>query len=806
MHQIKQLYSIFFIFTIVSGLNLHAQTTIKGRVQDADTKEPLAFATLVVNDNKNSFRTDIDGRFTINYPDKINQLSVSYVCYESQIIIPNQSEKNQLILLKKKTIQLNEVNIYPGENPAFRIIRNVLKNKDLNNPEKQKPFSYTAYNKFIVSANTDSLPIKKTETIDSSLIKINTFFQKQYLFIMESVTERKFYPPSTNNEKVIAAKVSGLNNPFATLLMTQIQSFSFYKEMITISDKNYLNPISNGSLNSYSFLLEDTLYQGNDSIFLISFKPKKHTNFDGLKGLLYINTNKWAVQSVIAEPASEQTGAAVKIQQNYSFINNRQWFPTQLNTTIYFKEAALNKLGIYGESRSYLKNIVLNDTILKRNFSRDEVEIETNASNKDALFWNSYRIDSLTIKDIRTYQIIDSIGKAAHFDRKINTFLALTNNTIPFHFIDFPIDRIINFNEYEGFRLGLGIQTNDKLCKHFNFGGYVAYGFKDKGMKYSSNFVWHINLKHEMDLKLKYSNDVAESAGFSFDEQNKITNNDYRSVLVQQMDLVEKSEAILSWRMLRYFKTFISFNDQHKTVTNNYQYATQGSNISLLMSDFYFTEEAVGFKFIYKEKFTKYNNVRISMGSKFPVLWFQYTHGFNDVFNGQYYYNKYDVKLKKVFTIKKLGTTTIVASTGFIDSAIPYSNLYNGNGSYRQIAIYSSNSFATMRMNEFLSNQYAALYFTHSFKNLLFKIKTFAPEIVIASNLVYGSLNNESQHKNSSIKTLEKGYFESGLLLNNLLNTAYYGIGVGVFYRYGAYALEKPINNFSFRYSITFPF
>lgn len=60
---------------------------------------------------------------------------------------------------------------------------------------------------------------------------------------MESISERKFLSPNLSEETVLATKVSGFSDPFLTLLMTQIQSFAFYNDLITISDKNYVNPI-----------------------------------------------------------------------------------------------------------------------------------------------------------------------------------------------------------------------------------------------------------------------------------------------------------------------------------------------------------------------------------------------------------------------------------------------------------------------------------------------------------------------------------------------------------------------------------
>ena len=135
---------------------------------------------------------------------------------------------------------------------------------------------------------------------------LDTFIKKlmsqQYLFLMENVTKRKFMAPDRNYNEVIATKMSGFKDPMFVFLTTQIQSFSFYKPFITIFQQNYVNPIGTGSLSKYFFKLEDTTYVGKDTVYIISFRPRHGTNFDGLKGVISISTFKWGIQNVKAQP------------------------------------------------------------------------------------------------------------------------------------------------------------------------------------------------------------------------------------------------------------------------------------------------------------------------------------------------------------------------------------------------------------------------------------------------------------------------------------------------------------------------
>jgi len=341
MFNMKSTISIL-LFVILCG-SLSAQNfVVTGRVIDADSRVSIPFVNIIVNNGKYGGTTDIDGKFTILSPEKIESLRLTYVGYESLNYTIGNKTKNLVLKLKEKDYELPEYVVYPTENPAHRIIQNAINNRDLNNPEKLPEFSYTSYDKMIFTLELDSLPMMDTLSVDSIDQETRDFFEDHHLFMMESVSERKFMAPDNNFEEVIATKVAGLKEPILLFLLSQWQSTSFYDDRISISDKNYINPISRGSTNKYFFLLQDTLYSGeNDTVFILSYRPRINTNFDGLEGVISINTNNWAIQNVKAEPAGKKGMISLRIQQMYEFIENKQWFPTQLNTEVIITQMAV---------------------------------------------------------------------------------------------------------------------------------------------------------------------------------------------------------------------------------------------------------------------------------------------------------------------------------------------------------------------------------------------------------------------------------------------------------------------------------
>jgi hypothetical protein len=114
-----------------------------------------------------------------------------------------------------------------------------------------------------------------------------------------------------------------------------------------------------------------------------------------------------------------------------------------------------------------------------------------------------------------------------------------------------------------------------------------------------------------------------------------------------------------------------------------------------------------------------------------------------------------------------------------------------------------------MRSNEFLSNKYASLYLYHDFGYLLFKGKKwFHPEFALSQNIGFGWLDHPEKYDYISTepKEMNLGYYESCLLINNLVNLRVYTIGIGAFYRWGPYSLDNVGDNFAYKISMIFPF
>ncbi len=807
MRRIKQKgYLLAVLLTVVFQNITTAQQSVRGSVTDVNTGEPLAFVNVIVNgDPLKGTTTDIQGQFEYVSHNVITHLVFSYVGYERDTVQlrDRQDWLHLSIELLPAAYSFEEVVVQAGENPANRIIRNVIRNKKINNPEEVASFSYRTYNKVIY----DFIHPNQSE---DHLIEdpFDNLFQGGHVLMMESVTQRKFIHPDRSEEVILGVKVSGFQEATFAPLATDMQPFSFYKEVIPIFDVNYINPISDGSLSRYYFTLEDTVFQHQDTTFILSYKPLPNKNFEGLKGLLYINTSTYAIQYVIASPA-EKGLIDIRIRQQYEFVDGQQWFPGELSFEFIMYPSGMEDLGLSANGVSFIDSVTLLPDLQRKDFGYDAVWMAEQANQRDSVFWKNHRRAPLGESELTTYRVLDSLGQKYKFDALLSTIEKLARDRIGISIFDIDVSRTLLLNKFEGFRLGLGVYTNEKLFKHVSLGGFFGYGLKDHQWKYGGEVIWTIHEYNELTLKGGYQNTLFETGSHQlrlFDQRKY----DFRSWLAYRMDRVEQYTLDLGCRAFRYANLNISLRQNAIAPQYGYQFKVPGQEG---FTTYQTTEVAVGIRYAFREKLVRAmgNPIRrMRMGSDFPVATFVYTRGLKDVLNGQLDYHKYEARIEQSFYHKALGKTKIRIDAGWADGTLPYGLLFTGEGSYTQpFSIEIKNYFQTADLYEFLSDQYVNLFFSHNFESLLFHAGKFKPHITISQNMGWGRLAHPEYHRFVTFKTKEMGLYETGIQVDNLLkinylNVAYLGFGLGAYYRYGPYATDSFNRNMAYKFSVTF--
>jgi hypothetical protein len=796
------------ILTILCALAIHQAKAQRIKIIDQTTQQAIPFVSVQAVDNNYGLSSDIDGVVVLNYKLQKGML-ISHVNYQTLRL---ESPYPSIIKLIPKETVLSEVTVR-NFNPAIEIIQQAVTNKPINNPKKLHSFSHYAYSK--LSTGFES---------DDSLYLVNT--KNQYFLMSESLTKHQFLKPNFEEETILSHKTSGIQNPLFASILTDFQPFSFYNDLIQlkIDKKYYINPVSQNSWKKYDFILSDTIVNANDTTFVIAFSPKASTTFDGFKGLLHINTNGYAIENISAETANLNATMIFKMQQRYERVANH-WFPKQQNTELYMSISVPNESRKKSEPKyiqrkikynhkTYLSDIQINTPIQQNDFSGFARVIAPKSYQADENFWHKYRSDSLSLKEQNTYQFYESLPahKLAMLNNAFDLMEMFISGYIPFHKFQIPLNTLLHQNRYEGTRLGFGLNTGMFLSKKLSAEGYIGYGFKDRALKYG--FSTRLNIKNTNTfLNVSFKHDVVEPSSneLNFGRKNNLLDLAFRNFLVERMDSIQQTKISLQTPIARNGLVQINFINEVRNPTYAYQF--KENSTQLFMKSFHTSALQIGFRWAWGERFSQLSKVIYQSEPPKAILQVSFEKGLNNLLGSQFDYTKVNLRFQQFLVHRILGKTFYQLNIAKNWGNLPYPLLVNGAGSSDKLSyLMIPNTFQTMGLYEFTSDQQASFLIQQNIGRLFSSKKAFfQPELIISQGVSYGSLKNPNSHQGFNIKSLEKGYFESGLSLNKILRFKYLqlfyiDLGVGVFARYGAYSLPQTSNNLAFRWSLGISF
>ncbi len=777
LFRLTALLGLLFLSLIREAYCQEPNNLYKLKIVDAKNNSPLPFATILIN--KSSHRgsvTNLNGWVELTLTPSDSCLKISYVGYTPKVV--QRSALKQQIQLHPIEVSLDEVVVFPGVNPAHRIIKKTVANRKLNNPDDIAEYSCRIYNK----SSYEYL----FATADSTWDDFKSYFDSSYVLFMESVTKRYYKAPDKSFEKIKKVRVSGFKDPSIAPLSNDVQPLHFYDPLIELTDIAYLNPISPGSHRKYVFLMEDTLYSGKDTTFIISFEPRRNANFQGLKGFLHINTKGYAIENVVAEPAEEKL-MTLHIQQNYKFRHNH-WFPNELKAEAVWEDLYNQGLGMRVKAESYFSDFsphIPDDSV---KFSEEVLVFDKLATQNAEAVLQRYRPSGLSLMEQNTYVQMDSLGEAVNLDFWMSLGEKLSDSKLPVGKFYIPLDRLYTFNEFEGNRLGAGLYTGDGLLWWLEAGGWGAYGFRDKSWKYGGDVQIFFNTKEEHSISASYQYNALFPGHEDFAREASYI----EGYFLQEADYATQQKvAFQTW--LKYLQLQVSFTHDKREPQYNYAFLLDDQWVSSYET----AEFGARLRFAFKEKYIWQLRQKIRIESKWPVLTVGYKKGMRDIYNGDFDYDKLWVQLDYAYHFPRLGESTIRLEAGKIWGDVPYSFLFAGAGGWNStVPVFVNNRFNTMRPNQFTNSQMVSAFFSHNFGTRLFATDNWKPKLMVTQAFGMGTLEQKHLHAGGVLRDMNKGYYESGLIINdlmryNLFNLLYVGVGAGVFYNYGYYADDE---------------
>lgn len=818
--------AFFLLVLICLPLASFAQNTrIIGTISDSLTGEPLPFVNVILKNTTIGGVTGFDGKFSIETKVKSDSLLISFLGYnrEARKI---QIGKFQTIDVKMvpSSLQLAEVVILPGENPAEIILKDIIKNKPLNDKEQFTAYEYEAYTKIQFDANniTESFKNRKIfkpfqfifENLDTSLVNGKAYLP---IFLSEALSDVYYRKdPKSQKEVIKAAKISGIKNEsFSQFLGDIIQNVNVYDNYIMLFQKNFVSPVANFGLAYYRYYLTDSTFLDNKWCYKIMFKPRRKQELT-FTGHFWVNDTSWAIKTVemkIVEDANINFIKDLVIHQEFDPVDGKHWIITkdQLIADFNVIEESRSTMGFYGRKTSSYKNYRFNQPRENAFYNTPvNIIIEDDSQEKDDAFWKTARHDSLSHDEKTIYYMIDTLQSLPRFRTYVEIIKMITTG----YYVKGPMEygpymSTLSFNEMEGARLRLGGRTSNDFSKKIMFTGHVAYGTKDSTFKYALGALYMIRKNPRRSASLNYKYDI-EQLGQSQNafREDFLLASVFRRNPADKLSMVNEIKGMYEheWfnglinRVHLIRRDILSVGNTSFTIYSDKEHQfVQKSAIAT-------SEIRLDTRLAYKEKFVMGEFERNSLGAKYPILEIQYTYGMKGPAGGDYEFHRLQLGLEHWFNIGTFGWSKYIIETGRIWGRVPFPllKLHEGNESFS----FDEYAFNNMNYYEFVSDRYLSAYYTHHFEGLflnrlplLRKLKW--REVGYVKGLV-GGLDDQQRAYGTfpaNLYTLDKPYFEAGAGIENIFRV----LRVDAIWRL-SYLDHPNISKFGIRFTLWFDF
>jgi hypothetical protein len=798
---------IALAFAMLSFWEVSAQTSRNSfHVYDELTRQPIPFVHVKIQGSgSRGTTTDVLGAFTLESVGNDAVLVFSHISYLTKEISLAQLQKNPNIFLVPDTQELSTFEFSAGENPALRIVRKAIQNRDINNPDKLDSYRYASYNKVVMTLEG----LEENPDVDDTTF---SFLRGGHLFMTESHSEVKFKRPGKRNETVKASKVSGIDNPMFAAVSTTFQPFSVYTDHIKILEIPYVNPISDDGMRKYDYFLEDSLLTEAGTTYLISYQPKPGKTYHLGKGLVYISSKQYALENFLLKPADDSGQILFEIQQKNQF-DGQHWFPQQLNSIYVFTELDLE--GRKGKlvNQTFLSDIGINDLDPGQKISMVGVTYDI----AETVDWSTLRVDSLSAREYLTYERFDQLDEKTKklLNNGANILAYLSTGRIKLGAVDLIPKRILRLNEYERFGLGLGLSSNETLSDFFRIEGYFRYGTRDRAWKYGGNLSFYLNPDQDARMILSYSQDIDETGRPFLGNWRtfSLAGHYFRNFLANRMDQVERFSAEYTQMPLSGFRYRLIGSVENRFQPLNFAESAPADDY---LQTFTAAEAGVELNYSGGQSTTRVGNDLISLTLSYPVMGIRVSRAVPGVFGANQDFWNTEFRLQHQWSSGNSLNQLHLSAHGIWGTNLPISYLNTGFGVRAQqtsrfdLPLSFAGFLQTMQIYEFLSNRALHLSYAHLTGPLFTKKGKgieVAPQLKFHQNFAIGSLDNPERYRFVPFQTMERGFWESGMELTNLIKLTsgfqLQGWGVGVFYRYGPYAFPNSRDNLRLTLSIT---
>lgn len=794
-----------FIFTLLAVcLRLDAQQ-LTGTVTDAETGEPIPYASVIYKGHNLAVISNIDGQFTIDRRHGW-KLSFSAVGYQTQDVPITSQTKGQLsIALKQDRQQLAEVTVKVKKgrysrknNPAVELMKKVIAAKKLTDLANHDYYRYNKYEKLTLAAN-DLTPERLEKKPYSSTpwlldqVELCKYNNKLILPISidETVSEQVYRKnPQSKKTIITGQQSSGINDLFQTgdILNTVMKDVftdvDLYDDQIRILQYPFTSPIGKDAISFYRFYIQDTLKIEKDSCIHLHFLPNNQMDF-GFRGDIYIlKDSSYHVRRcelTLPKQTSVNFVENLRIEQEFEQLDNGEWvlsrddMITELSFAQFIQKAiVIRTTRLTGYSFAELP---------KRLFRGKRTEVrEPDAGMRGKNFWNQYRQVELTKSEDSMDSFVKNIQNIKGFKYIMVGLNALIENSIetdtPNKIDIAPVNTILTRNNIDGWRTRLSLQTTANLNKRFFLSGYYAHGFDSHKNYYSASatysFIDKVYMPWEYPkrtLKLESTYDISSPSDryLPTDKDNFLVA--FKWTGINKMMISNRQKLSFEYEAYGGLRTTLSLKAEEYEACGAMSFRKLNEpriDYQELVPHHEFlrtTELFAELRFAPDETYINSKQRRVTINHDAPALTFSHTFGFRNILGGEYTSNLTEAKLYKRFWMNSWGKIDLFLKGGIQWNQVPYPLLIHPVAN--QSFVIEEEMFNLVNNMEFLNDRYASMMLSWDLNGKFFNriplIKHLKWREYIGVNVLWGDLTAKNNpYLEENVNSNKLMYFPTG--------------------------------------------
>lgn len=731
----KRLLLNLILILLGSTLAVAQVVTVSGKVKDAETGDPVPFANVIFQGTQIGTTTSFDGDFMLSSNQFYDSITVSYVGYESINVAIARGSQVLEVKLVPNVIRLNELVVYPGENPAWEIMRNVVRNKKANDKRRLEAYQYEGYTKIEIDIDNMSEKFRSRKVVQKATAVLDSIQTiagengKPILPIFFSEALSDYYvknDPFLRHEYILKTNVTGLGLTDGTftsqIVGATFQEYNFYKNFLTILQKEFVSPIAGSWKGYYEYDLVDSLMVGDDFCYRLDYFPKRKHDL-AFTGTIWITKDSYAlkqIDAVIGKSANLNFVEKMRVQQELVQTDVGPWLPKKTRVLVDISQPSVESAGLLAKFYTSIDKIVVNEP-KDDDFYRLPVEMDTEVRQSDDQYWAQNRHEALSQTEVNVFNMVDTLKRIPVIKAYSDVIKMAYSGYHKLGKFDIgPYPLFLSFNDIEGLRVGFGGETNYSFSKRFVLKGYLGYGLQDEKFKYAAGIDYIASRRPWLKMGFGYSRDidpvyllyepiVGQVAFYAFTRLGSLRrpfyHDKYQFSLVNQ---VARDVNLRLWLRNDFLEPLFEFN----------YYTTPDQDPAQIQQNLTATEVKVELEWAKDRKYLINDNYRYHAGlNRYPVITLRYTAGLKGVLGSDFAYNKLGLNIKKSLKLGSFGTSLLVLDGEYIFGVAPYPLLENHLGN--ESPFYADRAYSLMDNFEFTSDHYASLRYRHHFNGLI---------------------------------------------------------------------------------------